>query len=174
MLGSLSFLFYSCVRTLTKNHFRKALIYLTFRLLSIMKWRQGRNPGRNEKAGSEAEAMVKHCLLACSTFLTPLQTTSPGMALLTIAWTIPQRGFMKKMLHRLAYRPMWLWHFSQLMFLLPSLPYLLSSWKQTKLNRKPAPSVSYAHDHTIFWGECWGSQLRSLHFLSRHHTDSIS
>ena len=45
-----------------------------------MKVSQGRNPGRNEKAGSGAEAMVKHCLLACSTFLTSLQTTSPGMA----------------------------------------------------------------------------------------------
>ena len=116
---------YSCVRTLTKNPFRKASTYLTFRLLSIMKGSQGRKPSRNERAGSEAEAMVKHSLLACSTFLTPLQTTTPGMALPTIVCTNPQRGLMKKMLHRLAYRPMW--HFSQLMFLLPSLPLFVSS-----------------------------------------------
>ena len=49
ILGHFSFLFYCCLRTLTKNNLEKPALVSSDRLLSIMKGRQGRNSGRNQR-----------------------------------------------------------------------------------------------------------------------------
>jgi hypothetical protein len=67
-----------------QKHLTKGKVYFVFHL-------EVHNPGksqdRNVEAGADAEAVWKHCLLACSLWLAQpafFKTTYPGMALPTV------------------------------------------------------------------------------------------
>lgn len=73
-----------------------------FSLQSIMKGSQG----RNMEAGGDAEATEEQHLLACLPQLAqPAFVYNPGMAPFTAVWAPPYKSLLKKMAHRVDYRP---------------------------------------------------------------------
>lgn len=78
---------------------------------SWTKFRAG-TQGSNLEVRTEAEATEEHCLLACclglcsTTWLLPLRTPYPKMAMFTILGP-PTSLINKEMPYRLAYRPTW-------------------------------------------------------------------
>ena len=68
--------------------------------------------GRNLEAGADAEAMEGCCLFNClSGLLQPAflhhRTTCQGNPLLAVGLALPHQPLIKKMPHRIAYRPLW-------------------------------------------------------------------
>ena len=60
--------------------------------------------GRNLEPGADAEAMERHCLLACSEcFHIEPRTISPGVAPSSMDWALPQQSLIKRTHNRLAY-----------------------------------------------------------------------
>lgn len=54
-------------------------------------------PGKEQKAGTELEAMEEFCLLACSFyFLMPFRITHAGMATPTVVGALPHQSLLKK------------------------------------------------------------------------------
>lgn len=71
---------------------------------SISKGKQGRNLG----AGTEAETLEEHSLLACSLWLYHLaQDFLPRDNPVAVGWALQDQSLIRNMPHRLSYRPFW-------------------------------------------------------------------
>lgn len=80
------------------------------------------------------------------------------MAPPAVDWSLPYQTLMKKMPHRLIYRPIWLVTFSQLRSHLSRRPWLVSSWQ------KPASALGSAvlcgaHALQSLWPVLYGQKF---------------
>jgi hypothetical protein len=55
---------------------------------------------------------------------------SPPVAPPTLRWGVPYQSLIKKMVHRLAYRPIWWGQFLNWVSLISGGPYFVSSWQK--------------------------------------------
>lgn len=79
--------------------------------------RDGRQQPKQKSLRSTAHRLAIHD--NSTYFLMPLWTTCPGREASTVSWALWYQSPTKKMPHRLASRPIWRKHFSQVRFFLP-------------------------------------------------------
>lgn len=139
--------------------------------------------GKNLEVETEAEAMEKCFLLACSSwfaqlcFLKPFRTLCPGMVPPAIGWTLPHQLLIKKMHHKFAYRPVCWGHFLSWGFLFSSNSSLCRV--DRKLTMKIARTVVglfflcfHHHDYHFYFTSLLQFSLPPLIIVLFHHPTS--